>query len=87
MLSFDLPNMSGFLHQGETLTKELLYSFIKTLHVAVHMSNPRNTASIGNVVYQAGEKRTACKDSSFIFHEMGWDLTLIHDIENNLLAA
>ncbi len=64
-----LSTPGGEVNQGITL-----YNFINSLPVTVNMFNLGSVNSIGNVVYQAGKKRTACKFSSFMFHGVGFDI-------------
>lgn len=64
-----LSTPGGEVNQGITL-----YNFIKALPVTVNMFNIGNVNSIGNVVYQAGTKRTTCEFSSFMFHGVGFDI-------------
>jgi len=64
-----LSTPDGEVNQGITL-----YNFINALPVPVNMFNIGNVNSIGNVIYQAGTKRTACEFSSFMFHGVGFDI-------------
>lgn len=51
-----------------------LYNFLITLPVPVHTHNLGTVESMGNVIFLAGERRTACKHSKFLFHPFHWNL-------------
>ena len=50
-----------------------LYNVLKGLPVELITHNVGNVDSIGNVIFLAGAKRYACKDSTFMFHGVGFD--------------
>jgi ATP-dependent protease ClpP protease subunit len=51
-----------------------LYNFLITLPVPVHTHNLGTVESMGNIIFLAGERRTACKHSKFLFHPFHWNL-------------
>ena len=51
-----------------------IYNFIRALPVPLITYNIGQVNSIGNVIYQAGQKRVASKTSSFMFHGVGFDI-------------
>ena len=51
-----------------------IYNFIRALHPQVITYNIGSVNSIGNVVYQAGNRRIASPVSSFMFHGVGFDI-------------
>ena len=51
-----------------------IYNFIRTLPIPLITYNIGQVNSIGNIVYQAGQKRVASKTSSFMFHGVGFDI-------------
>jgi len=51
-----------------------IYNFIRALPVPLITYNIGQVNSIGNVVYQAGQRRIASKTSSFMFHGVGFDI-------------
>lgn len=51
-----------------------IYNFIRALPVSLITYNIGQVYSIGNVVYQAGEKRISATSSSFMFHGVGFDV-------------
>ena len=50
------------------------YNAIQALPVPVYTYNIGNVDSIGNVLFQAGERRIAAPISSFMFHGVGFDI-------------
>lgn len=50
------------------------YNFIRSLPAQVIAYNMGTVDSIGNVLYQVGEKRICAKASSFMFHGVGFDV-------------
>lgn len=51
-----------------------LYNFLRTLPVPVHTHNLGTVESMGNIVFLAGQRRTACQHSKFLFHPFHWTL-------------
>ncbi|MEH6387855.1 MULTISPECIES: ATP-dependent Clp protease proteolytic subunit [Pseudomonas] len=51
-----------------------LYNFLMSLPIPVHTHNLGTVESMGNIIYLAGERRTACKHSKFLFHPFHWTL-------------
>lgn len=51
-----------------------LYNFLTALPVPVHTHNLGTVESMGNIIYLAGERRTACRCSKFLFHPFHWTL-------------
>jgi len=62
-----------------------LYNVLRgmPLHLTTH--NVGNVDSIGNAVFLAGEKRYACKHSTFMFHGVGFDLPQQSRLEEKML--
>ena len=59
-------------------------AFMKTLSVTVTTHNIGQTDSIANVIFAAGAKRYATKDSSFLFHGVAMNYEKISFIESQL---
>ena len=59
---------------GQVADGITLYNFIRALPVPVHTYNIGAVNSIANVVFQAGDKRIAATNSSFMFHGVGFDI-------------
>ncbi|WP_263262937.1 ATP-dependent Clp protease proteolytic subunit [Pseudomonas sp. RIT-PI-S] len=51
-----------------------LYNFLIALPIPVHTHNLGTVESMGNIIFLAGERRTACKHSKFLFHPFHWNL-------------
>lgn len=51
-----------------------LYNFLTTLPIPVHTHNLGTVESMGNILFLAGEYRTACRYSKFLFHPFHWNL-------------
>lgn len=71
---------------GNTSEGITLYNFIRALPVPVFIYNMGRVDSIGNIVFQAGDRRIAATTSSFMFHGVGFDIAntrmeLVHLIE------
>ena len=64
-----LSTPGGSVTQGLTL-----YNFIRALPIPITMYNIGNVNSIGNLVFQAGNRRIAAPESSFMFHGVGFDV-------------
>lgn len=71
------------------------YNFLTSLPIPVHTHNLGTVESMGNILFLAGERRTASRRSKFLFHPFFWNLhgaidharvseysmTLDHDLE------
>ncbi|MDF7658304.1 ATP-dependent Clp protease proteolytic subunit [Erwiniaceae bacterium L1_54_6] len=57
---------------GETNSGFTAYNFLKSLPVKVKTHNLSNVESIANVMFMAGEERTANKLSRFLLHPLTW---------------
>ena len=68
-IHFFLSTPGGTVHEGIAI-----YNTIRSLPVPVRSYNLGNVNSIGNVLFQAGEKRICAKNSSFMFHGVGIDV-------------
>lgn len=55
-----------------------IYNFIRSLPVPLITYNISQVSSIGNVIYQAGQKKVASTTSSFMFHGVGVALGNAH---------
>lgn len=51
-----------------------LYNFLRALPISVHTHNLGTVESMGNIIFLAGERRTACLHSKFLFHPFHWNL-------------
>lgn len=51
-----------------------LYNFLVYLPVPVRTHNLGTVESMGNIIFLAGERRTACPYSKFLFHPFHWTL-------------
>ncbi|WP_137974426.1 ATP-dependent Clp protease proteolytic subunit [Pseudomonas sp. F(2018)] len=51
-----------------------LYNFLISLPVPVKTHNLGTVESMGNIIFLAGEQRTACHHSKFLFHPFHWTL-------------
>lgn len=57
---------------GDTVSGFTAYNFLKSLPVKVTTHNLSNVESIANVMFMAGEERTANKLSRFLLHPLMW---------------
>lgn len=57
---------------GEASYGFAMYNFLMSLPVAVHTHNLGTVESMGNIVFLAGSRRTACRHSKFLFHPFHW---------------
>ncbi len=69
VLQLDIATMGGECSYGFTL-----YNFLRTLPVPVHTHNLGTVESMGNILFLAGERRTASIHSKFLFHPFHWTL-------------
>lgn len=51
-----------------------MYNFLLSLPLRVHTHNLGTVESMGNIIFLAGERRTACLHSKFLFHPFHWHL-------------
>src|SRR5690606_35340767 len=51
-----------------------LFNFLRSLPIEVHTHNLGTVESMGNILFLAGERRTACSFSKFLFHPFHWTL-------------
>jgi ATP-dependent protease ClpP protease subunit len=68
-LVVNIATMGGECSYGVTM-----YNFLLSLPIPVHTHNLGTVESMGNVVFLAGERRTACTHSKFLFHPFHWHL-------------
>ncbi|HZX16530.1 MAG TPA: ATP-dependent Clp protease proteolytic subunit [Pseudomonas sp.] len=68
-LLLNLATMGGECSYGFTM-----YNFLMALPVPVHTHNLGTVESMGNIVFLAGQHRTACQHSKFLFHPFHWHL-------------
>ncbi|WP_295473390.1 ATP-dependent Clp protease proteolytic subunit [uncultured Pseudomonas sp.] len=68
-LVLNIATMGGECSYGFTL-----YNFLLSLPMPVHTHNLGTVESMGNVIFLAGEHRTACPHSKFLFHPFHWHL-------------
>ena len=69
VLQLNIATMGGECSYGFTL-----YNFLRALPVEVHTHNLGTVESMGNILFLAGERRTACSFSKFLFHPFHWTL-------------
>lgn len=70
---------------GSVMHGMTLYNVLRGLPVHLTTHNVGNVDSIGNAVFLAGEKRYACKHSTFMFHGVGFDTPQQARFEEKLL--
>lgn len=51
-----------------------LYNFLISLPVPVNTHNLGTVESMGNIIFLAGQRRTACRHSKFLFHPFHWTI-------------
>lgn len=51
-----------------------LYNFLRALPLPLHTHNLGTVESMGNIIFLAGERRTAARFSKFLFHPFHWTL-------------
>ncbi|MEH6564485.1 MAG: ATP-dependent Clp protease proteolytic subunit [Halopseudomonas sp.] len=68
-LTIKIATMGGDCSYGFTL-----YNFLLALPVPVHTHNLGTVESMGNIIFLAGERRTAAPISKFLFHPFHWSL-------------
>lgn len=51
-----------------------LYNYMLSLPVPLHTRNLGTVESMGNILFLAGRRRTACRHSKFLFHPFHWNL-------------
>lgn len=59
---------------GECSYGFAMYNFLRALPVPVHTHNLGTVESMGNIIFLAGSRRTACHHSKFLFHPFHWNL-------------
>lgn len=69
VVQLNVATMGGECSYGFTL-----YNYLRTLPVSVHTHNLGTVESMGNILFLAGEHRTACAHSKFLFHPFHWTL-------------
>lgn len=69
LLQLNVATMGGECSYGFTL-----YNFLRALPIPVHTHNLGTVESMGNILFLAGEHRTACAYSKFLFHPFHWTL-------------
>lgn len=65
----NLATMGGECSYGFSM-----YNFLLTLPIPVHTHNLGTVESMGNIVFLAGQRRSACPHSKFLFHPFHWHL-------------
>ncbi len=68
-LQLNIATMGGECSYGFSL-----YNFLRSLPVPVATHNLGTVESMGNILFLAGERRTACALSKFLFHPFHWTL-------------
>ena len=64
-----IATMGGDCSYGFTM-----YNFLLSLPVPVHTHNLGTVESMGNILFLAGEQRTASRHSKFLYHSFYWNL-------------
>lgn len=64
-----IATMGGECSYGFTM-----YNFLMSLPIPVSTHNLGTVESMGNILYLAGQRRTACHHSKFLFHPFHWTL-------------
>lgn len=64
-----IATMGGECSYGFTM-----FNFLMSLPVTVNTHNLGTVESMGNILFLAGERRTACPHSKFLFHPFHWTL-------------
>lgn len=57
---------------GSTEEGFALYNLLRSLPFELITCNIGNISSIANIVFMAGDKRLACENSRFMFHDFTW---------------
>ena len=60
---------------GKVAEGVTIYNTLRALPIPVHTYNMGVVNSVGNVIFQAGERRVCATASSFMFHGIGFDVT------------
>ena len=68
-LRVNIATMGGESSYGFTM-----YNFLLTLPIPLHTHNLGTVESMGNIVFLAGQRRTACEHSKFLFNPFHWYL-------------
>jgi len=66
-LIVNIATMGGECSYGFTM-----YNYLLALPIPVHTHNLGTVESMGNIIFLAGERRTACEHSKFLFHPFHW---------------
>jgi len=66
-LMLNIATLGGECSYGFTI-----YNFLLSLPIPVHTHNLGTVESMGNIIFLAGEHRTACRHSKFLFHPFHW---------------
>jgi ATP-dependent protease ClpP protease subunit len=69
---------------GQVASGITIYNFLISLPIEVTTHNIGNIDSIGNAIFLAGKNRFACKHSTFMFHDVGFDVQNQRLEEKNL---
>lgn len=59
---------------GENNYGFTIYNYLKALPIPVNTHNIGTVESMGNIMFLAGKKRSACPDSRFLFHQFHWNM-------------
>lgn len=69
---------------GNVINGITVYNFLKSLPINLTTHNIGIVDSIANVIFLAGKKRYAVKNSSFLFHGVGFDINHARFEEKNV---
>ncbi|MDV7213018.1 ATP-dependent protease ClpP, protease subunit [Azotobacter beijerinckii] len=68
-LTIKIATMGGECSYGFSL-----YNFLMSLPIPVNTHNLGTVESMGNIIFLAGQRRTACHHSKFLFHPFHWTI-------------
>lgn len=69
-LVLNIATMGGECSYGFTI-----YNFLMSLPIEIHTHNLGTVESMGNIIFLAGRRRTACLHSKFLLHPFHWHLS------------
>lgn len=69
---------------GSVMNGITVYNFLKSLPINLTVHNIGIVDSIANVIFLAGKTRYAVKNSSFLFHGVGFDINQVRFEEKNI---
>jgi len=70
---------------GNVMNGLTIHNFLRSMPFKLVTHNIGNVDSIGNVVFLAGEERYSCRNATFMFHGVGFDIMAPMRFEEKLL--